>query len=247
MFRFAPESRRLANRPGRPGPTSVAANSLPRHAGTARAMPPSNAKGHTVVDTNSSGGSVLEAARPSTRESDGRPEGGQWTRIGEGAEEGRIQLVQGDRLEGFPVDLREDEALGGHTISGHVGKSRDFLLNRIRSERLRIIEREPSLTRKQPQLFRGFAVSSFPSLEAAMRLVNSTLARNREMVDRIARGELPFAFVEWHSPSRTGSQAYLPRLHSEPFMRDTFGVRVYIIRDSRSPKGFRVQTAYPIR
>jgi hypothetical protein len=175
----------------------------------------------------------------------GNPDGGQWTRIGEGAEEGRIQLVQGDRIEGFPVDLREDEALGGHTISGHVGKSREFLLNRIREERLRILEREPRLTREHPELFRGFAVSSFTSLEAANRLVNATLARNQEEVRRVASGELPAARIRWRFPSVTGFQAYLPRLHSTPVIRDTYGARVRIIHDPRLPKGFRVQTAFP--
>src|SRR5947209_9332639 len=58
----------------------------------------------------------------------GSPEGGQWT-SGSGGRGGgdddsagssgdaEIQLVQGDRLKGYPVDLREDERLGGHTIA----------------------------------------------------------------------------------------------------------------------------------
>jgi hypothetical protein len=126
-----------------------------------------------------------------------------------------------------------------------VGKSRDFLLNRIHEERLRTIEREARLSREHPELFRGLAVSSFTSLEAANRLVNATLARNRQEVRRVASGELPAARIRWRFSSVTGFQAYLPRLHSNPFIRDAHGVRVRIIHDPRSPKGFRVHTAFP--
>src|SRR5947209_5682205 len=53
----------------------------------------------------------------------GSPDGGQWTSGGGGggadgsAEtdgDAQIELVQGDSLQGYPVDLREDQARGGH-------------------------------------------------------------------------------------------------------------------------------------
>lgn len=52
-----------------------------------------------------------------------RDELGRWTDSG-GDDDAQVELVQGDRLEGFPVDLREEEERGGDTISGHVGKSK---------------------------------------------------------------------------------------------------------------------------
>src|SRR5947209_10600191 len=109
----------------------------------------------------------------------GSPDGGQWTSgsaggggEGDSAEAGsdaQIQLVQGDRLQGYPADLREDEGLGGHTISDHVGKSNAFL-------KLDVLDRARGIIESGGD-FRGLAVSSFPSLDAATRLVNSTLDR----------------------------------------------------------------------
>ena len=182
----------------------------------------------------------------------GGPQGGQWTSGGGGggcggggssddsAEAGsdaQIQLVQGDRLQGYPVDLREDEGLGGHTISDHVGKSDAFL-------KLDVLDRARGIIESGGD-FRGLAVSSFPSLDAATRLVNSTLSQNREMVDLVASGEARDATVRAEFASPTGYQAYLAGPNSLPYMRDVYGVRAYIVWDPRSSRGYRVQSAYP--
>jgi hypothetical protein len=76
----------------------------------------------------------------------------------------------------------EEELRGGHTIREHVGKSHRFLMERVEREGFRIVERG--------DLFSGLSRSSFASLDAATRLVNATLARNRDAVDRVARGHL---------------------------------------------------------
>jgi Bacterial CdiA-CT RNAse A domain len=175
----------------------------------------------------------------------GSAEGGQWTSGGGGggddgteAEGGaQIELVQGDRLQGYPVDLREDEGLGGHTISDHVGKSDAFL-------KLDVLDRARGIIESGGD-FRGLAVSSFPSLDAATRLVNSTLSQNREMVDLVASGEARDATVRAEFASPTGYQAYLAGPNSLPYMRDVYGVRAYIVWDPRSSRGYRVQSAYP--
>jgi Bacterial CdiA-CT RNAse A domain len=176
----------------------------------------------------------------------GLPEGGQWTSggggggggdSGEGDGDAQIELVQGDRLQGYPVDLREDERLGGHTISDHVGKSDAFLKLDVLDRARRIIEDGGD--------FRGLAVSSFPSLDPATRLVNSTLSQNREMVDLVASGEARDASVWAEFASPTGYQAYLPGPNSLPYMRDVYGVRAYIVWDPRSSRGYRVHSAYP--
>lgn len=170
----------------------------------------------------------------------GNSDGGQWTDIGGDAEGGnRTQLAQGDRLEGYPIDLREEERRGGHTIREHVGKSHRYLMERVEREGFRIVERG--------DLFRGLSRSSFASLDAATRLVNATLAQNQDATDRVARGERPLDLLTARFPSATGYQAHLPRLHAQPFIRETFGVRVIIVRDPGTERGFRILTAYPVR
>src|SRR5947209_6343370 len=140
----------------------------------------------------------------------GSPEGGQWTSGGGGGGEGdsaeagddaQIELVQGDRLQGYPVDLREDEGLGGHTISDHVGKSDAFLKLDVLDRAREIIEDGRS--------FKGLAVSSFASLDSATKLVNSTLSQNRETVDQVANGEAASATLKADFLAPTGYQAYL--------------------------------------
>ncbi|GGD94566.1 hypothetical protein GCM10011390_11650 [Aureimonas endophytica] len=93
---------------------------------------------------------------------------------------------------------------------------------------------------------------SFYSLEAATKLVNSTLARNAEAVDRVARGEEKIAFVTSEFPYKTGHEFYLDVPAFSIFApkdqirhRDVYGVGVAIVHDSSIPKGFRIDTAYP--
>jgi hypothetical protein len=93
--------------------------------------------------------------------------------------------------------------------------------------------------------FRGLAVSSFPSLDSAARLVNSTLAQNQETVDLVASGQAANATLRAEFGSPTGYEAYLTGPNSLPYMRDVYGVTVYIVPDARSSRGYRVQSAYP--
>jgi hypothetical protein len=95
--------------------------------------------------------------------------------------------------------------------------------------------------------FRGLGVGSFTSLESANKLVSSTIAQNQSVSDRVARGELPQAFFTARFTSPTGYEAYLPTRHAEPYMRETYGVSVFIIRDMRADKGWRIHSAYPRR
>ena len=86
---------------------------------------------------------------------------------------------------------------------------------------------------------------SFPSVEAATKLVSSTLARNREIVDRVARGELDDAFITAEFGSRTGREAFRPAENSEPYLRDTNGVGVFLVHDPEESSGFTIISAYP--
>jgi hypothetical protein len=163
-------------------------------------------------------------------------ESGRFANAG-GSGSGRVRVAQGDRLQGYAVDLREDEARGGHTIRDHVAKSPDRLLDRVRDEQL-------AATRKRDTAS-GLAVGSFPSLESATRLVNSTIAQNPDAVESVASGALPFRTITQRFDSATGYEAYAATGHAQPYIRDTNSVSVLIRQDPLRPSGFRVHTAYP--
>lgn len=161
----------------------------------------------------------------------GQPDGGQWTDEGGGLS----RIADRTRRRGFPVDLLEEERLGGHTIAAHVGRSPDSLLARVRGEE-----------------FRGLTVSvigkrdgSFPSLMAATKLVNSTLARHAAVVEQVAKGRLADAFVTSVFSSPTGIEAFRSSPFAAPRLRTTHGVGVFIVHDPDVSKGFVIITAYP--
>ena len=188
----------------------------------------------------------------------GNPDGGQWTRVGGGGgrNDPRIisdvtpddeavagaQYAQGTSR--YSVDLLEEELAGGHTYKEHVGKSDGYLLARARATQLRA-KVDYESTRTLPQ--EGIRAGSFPSLQAANNLVNSTLARNQAGVDLVASGGARAAALRASFDSITGKEAYAPSLYTAPVMRETYGVKVFIMNDPTSPRGYRVHTAYPTR
>lgn len=171
----------------------------------------------------------------------GRPDGGQWTRVegyareSDGGNAEQATIAQAETQGGFAVDLLEEESLGGHTIQRHVGRSPQSLLARVRGQSFF-------------GLFYTIATrraGSFPSIMAATKLVNATLAQNHVTVDQVARGILASAFVTAVFTSKTGIEAYRPTLRAQPYIRDTFGVGVSILHDPSTSNGFRVVRAYP--
>jgi Phage portal protein/Bacterial CdiA-CT RNAse A domain len=174
-----------------------------------------------------------------------RDEIGRWvdegggSRTNDGTDTTRTRVAQGDRLSGYPVDLREEEKRGGHAIDQHVNVGYKRLAERVQRQADAAIERGDQ--------FRGLSIGSFTSLDAATKLVNSTLSDNADKVSRVTRGELPFAIVEKRFESPTGYEAYLDRRNAQPYQRDTYGVRVFILRDTSSSRGYHVRTAFPIR
>ena len=153
-----------------------------------------------------------------------------------GKDDPELILVGGaDGGAGRPVDLLDEEAAGGHTVKQHVGKSEQHLLARIRGEQGQFGIFTVSRRR----------VGSFTSIEAATKLVNSTLAENAETVAAVAGGRRAGAFVTSVSNAPTGIEAYARTPRSEPYVRNTSGVGVLIAHDPRSRNGFRVITAYP--
>jgi len=140
---------------------------------------------------------------------------------------------------GRPIDLLEEQRLGGHAIEGHVGKSQEFLLNRAREDAL-------SAERKGDWVD-GIRVGSFSSLEAANRLVNGTIAQNPDKVERVASGQSPREELTGRFDSITGYEAYARTERSQPYIRETDGVMVVIVRDRQAAKGYRVDSAFPVR
>lgn len=93
----------------------------------------------------------------------------------------------------------------------------------------------------------AMCIGSFSSLPSATNLVNSTLARNSVEVALVANGIQPVAMLRASFSSITGKEAYAPSLYSVPMVRETSSVKVLIINDRSSPRGYRVHTAYPTR
>jgi hypothetical protein len=188
----------------------------------------------------------------------GNADGGQWTNEADiGSSEGLqyaaldtgtrtdatpdkpgVQVAAGPGRPGYPVDLSEEEQLGGHTIAQHVGKSEDYLLS--------LISDEEAAEQRHGDISEGLREGSFPSLEAANKLVNSTIGQNQDTVSLVANGSLSRAELDADFPSATGYEAFAATERSTPYIRDTYGVHVVIVRDLGSTKGYLVLTAYPV-
>jgi len=91
----------------------------------------------------------------------------------------------------------------------------------------------------------GLTVGSFSSLEAANKLINSTLSQNSGIVEQVATGRLPGTTATARFDSATGYEAYAPTERSQPYLRDTYGVDVVIQHDPSVDNGYRIITAYP--
>lgn len=101
----------------------------------------------------------------------------------------------------------------------------------------------------EPGMAAGFVVGlrkgSFTDLEAANRLVNATLLRNRVKVERVVEGKASRAALDALFGWETGKEAFATDGLTDPQIRETYGVRVVIITDHRTPNGFHVHTAFP--
>jgi hypothetical protein len=155
---------------------------------------------------------------------------------------GTEALYQPVALKGYQVDLQQQEGLGGHTISLHVGKSEGFLKNRITTP----------LVDTPVQTVYIREASSFSSLASANKLVNYTLSQNSAVVDAVASGKLKSAFITSRLDSVTGISAVTqgPNNTSLPpegrsLVQETHGVGVFIVQAPDTKDGFVVVTAYP--
>mgnify|MGYP000848348417 CR=1 FL=1 len=176
-----------------------------------------------------------------------RDDRGRWTDAGAGdpgsgaGDDAQFILIGGPGAQsGYPLDILGEDALGGHTYERHVGKSEEYLKARIVGSRTNVAGIFTVGERR---------AGSFTSLEAANKLINSTLAQNGNRVDAVAAGRfppsLPFMFVFADFDSPTGYEAFAPNDRAQPRMRPTYGVTVFIRRTSASEKGYYVHSAWP--
>jgi hypothetical protein len=144
----------------------------------------------------------------------------------------RVQLA----ASGYPVDLLEERELGGHAIERHV-KSRQAVANAVRDG--------IDYARRNGDSTADMRESSFTSLEAANKLVNVTISKNPDQVNRVVSGLSPKETLHWEVETPTGFEAYAKNETSRIIFSDTYAVRVVIVPDGRVAKGFRVETAFP--
>jgi HK97 family phage portal protein len=193
----------------------------------------------------------------------GGSDGGQWVAEGgggsggSGTDDGRVisdanpddawkpgaQYAQPAGRTGYPVDLLEEQALGGHTWQRHIAKPEEYLKARITGSRVNI------------PLIGGVGekrAGSFTSLEAANKLVNATISRpeNQVRLEALLRGgvanALPFTYLDADFPTPTGYEAFSPRPGVQPAIRTAYGVKVRVWRTNRTPRGWYVDSAWPL-
>jgi len=161
------------------------------------------------------------------------PGGGQW--VGPGGATLVPATLDGPRQ--YQVYLPEEEVDGGHTIRDHVlGPNLDNDLVQ------RVIDGswETSYTKSGP-----YNEGAFYSRESANDFINRVLEANSTTVDLVANGALSEKAVNKRFNTVTGREAHTNG-EVDPFIRPTFSVRLVIRHDTRSPRGYRVFTAFPI-
>jgi len=84
---------------------------------------------------------------------------------------------------GYPVDILEEDVLGGHTFERHVNKPEEYLKTRILGSRRNI----PFIVSTGEK-----RAGSFTSLEAANKLVNSALSQNQQGIRPLCRAVFHF-------------------------------------------------------
>ena len=151
--------------------------------------------------------------------------------------EGNDRLAQVEPAASDAVNLKEEEEkFGGHTISRHVARLDEELLENVRRDRY--VGPIFTIARR--------AQGSFLSIEDANNFVNRTLDDNRPEVDAVANGKQSEAEFIKRFGYVTGKEAFRPDVDSLPHMRPTYEVYVHIQAERRSKKGFRVFRSYPL-
>lgn len=150
---------------------------------------------------------------------------------------GSIEFAQTQSL----ADLRDHEGgiFYGHAIQSHVGKSDSFLARKIRDSVWGASWFGSSDTR----------AGTFPSLDAANKLVRAVLAENVQLLQDVIDGKIiePIRLNQLFS-SPTGREAYALRpwdISAPIFFRDTFGAAVIVVYNRKARDGYSIITAFP--
>ena len=120
-------------------------------------------------------------------------------------------------------DLKQDEALGGHTLQRHVGQSDDELRERLRA---------------QPEIA---AASTYTDEKTADRVVSAALSQNSERVEswRSRPGRKPNLVLHYRGAEPIGRSLR----QGESLVADCYNAIVVLKADG--PGDFHVLTTYP--
>jgi hypothetical protein len=151
-----------------------------------------------------------------------------------------IKIAASDDPRFYTPVLEEEDDNGGHTLRRHNERSDSSLIDWLNAKWQRIQTGNLEIT-EYP-----IAEGTFRSREEANDLVNQVLKRNTDAVDQVAAGKLKDAKLEERFGFVTGREAYRPNGDSDPYIRPTYSVRVFIRHDTRSWRGYRVRTAFPV-
>jgi hypothetical protein len=153
---------------------------------------------------------------------------------------GGVRVAAADSERFYTPVLAEEEDLGGHLLRRHTDRTDTSLIDRLNTDYQRVQTGNLEIT--------DFATAegTFLSREQATDLVSQVLKQNTDEVDKVAAGKINQAKLEGRFDFVTGKEAFRPNGDSDPYIRDTYGVRVIIRHDMRSWRGYRVHTAYPI-
>ena len=140
----------------------------------------------------------------------------------------------------YAVRLAEEEKhWGGHGVKDHVAVSESALKQELA---------DAAITTTTPggteTIYRVSGEGSFDSLESANDFANRILESRHTEVDKVASGEWQDTFLNQRFGYRTGYEAAV-LAKGGIVIRDTYSVGLFIVRDDRVPRGYRVKTIYP--
>jgi hypothetical protein len=151
-----------------------------------------------------------------------------------------VRVAAADSGRFYTPVLAEEDAIGGHTLQRHADRTDSSLIDWLNRDYQRVQTGNLEITHFAP------AEGAFLSREQANDLVSQVLKRNTDEVDKVAAGKINQAKLEGRFDFVTGKEAFRPNGDSDPYIRDTYGVRVIIRHDARSWRGYRVHTAFPV-
>ena len=151
-----------------------------------------------------------------------------------------VKIAASDNPRFYTPVLEEEDDNGGHTLRRHTERTDSSLIDWLNAKWQRVQTGNLEIT-EYPE-----AEGTFRSREEANDLVNQVLKRNTDTVDQVAAGKLKDATLQERFGFVTGREAYRPNGDSDPYIRDTYSVRVVIRHDTRSWRGYRVRTAFPV-